>query len=368
MKVAIVHYWAVSMRGGEKILEAVCELYPDADLFTHVHREARLSPAIRRHRIRNTFISRLPWGRAHYQAYLPLMPLALEQLDLTAYDLVISIESGPAKGVIPSPTATHVCICCSPMRYVWDLHHEYLRRLPAIARLLAAPMLHYLRIWDVTTASRVDRFVAISRHVQNRIRKYYGRDSSVVVPPVDTDAFDVGDARGDFYLVAGQLVGYKRADLAIEACNRLGRRLLVIGEGGEFKRLARMAGPTVTMLGWQPFDAMREKMRTCRALLFPGEEDFGIVPVEAMASGRPVIAYGRGGATETVIDGRTGVLFDEQTADGCVQAILRFERSEQDFDPAAIRRHAKGFSRDVFAKAIQGEIDAALKDRSTGSR
>lgn len=362
MKVAIVHYWLVTMRGGERVVEALCELYPDADIYTHVANPEVLSDTILNHRIQETFIARLPGARRYYQKYLPLMPLALEQLDLRDYDLVISSECGPAKGVITTPQTLHVCYCHSPMRYVWDMYWDYLRDVSKPMRPLARALLHYIRRWDLASAFRVDHFMANSAFVARRVHKHYRRDADVIHPPVDTEAFGLADSTADYYLMVGELVSYKRADLAVRAFSRAGKRLLVIGAGEQLSELRRLAGPSVEIMGRQPSSVIREKYAQCRALVFPGEEDFGIVPIEAMASGRPVIAYRRGGALETVVEGRTGLFFDEQTEDSLLAAVERFEGIEETFDPADIRRHAVGFDRKVFKTKFKARVDELMKE------
>ncbi len=362
MKVAIVHYWLLTMRGGERVVEALCELYPDADIYTHVAKPEALSDTIRRHRIHETSIARLPGARRHYQKYLPLMPLALEKLDLREYDLVISSECGPAKGVITTPRTLHVCYCHSPMRYVWDMHWDYVKGVSKPLRPLARGLLHYVRRWDLASAFRVDHFLANSKFVARRIDKHYRRDAEVIHPPVDTEAFGLAESTDDYYLMVGQLVPYKRADLAVRAFTSAGKPLRVIGDGEQLAALRRMAGPTVEVMGRQPESVIRESYPRCRALVFPGEEDFGIVPVEAMASGRPVIAYGRGGALETVAEGRTGLFFDEQTEESLLDAVRRFEQVEDKFDPAEIRRHASAFDREVFKDRFRARVDELMQD------
>jgi glycosyltransferase involved in cell wall biosynthesis len=366
LRVAIVHYWLVSLRGGESVLRSLCDLFPQADVYTHVVAPDILPEAIRRHRITTTFIQRLPRSRQWYQRYLPLMPLALERLDLQSYDLVLSSESGPAKGVIVAPQAAHVCYCHSPMRYLWDMGEEYLRTAGLATRVLAPPLLHYLRLWDVASAARVDHFIANSQYVARRIRKYYRRDAEVIHPPVDADRFAPSAATDDYYLMAGQLVPYKRPELAVEAFNRSGRRLLVAGEGEMLPSLRRMARRNVELLGWQSDEQLRDLYARCRALVFPGVEDFGIVPLEAMASGRPVIAYGRGGALETIVDGVTGVFFHEQTAAALAAAVERFEREAGRFEPEAIRAHARTFDRPVFEARLAAAIEAELARQAAG--
>ena len=365
MRVAIIHYWLVGMRGGEKVLEELCLLYPQADIFTHVHVPEKTSALINSHKIVTTYIGRLPFAAKFYQKYLPLMPSALEELDLTGYDLVISCESGPAKGVITHPNAVHVCYCHTPMRYLWDQYHTYRANSGWFTRLVMSLTMPALRAWDVASAAHVDRFIANSTFVARRIAKAYRRESTVVFPPVDLDAYAIAqNPTRDFYFYIGQLVPYKRVDLAIAACNALGRKLVIIGSGSEEARLKAMAGPTIEFRGWASYEDVKARYQNCRALLFPGEEDFGIVPLEAMASGRPVIAYGSGGALDTVVDNQTGVFFDRQTAEDLAAAITRFETIEDTFDPHALRRHARGFGRDVFRRNVEAVIDAAIKDFS----
>jgi len=360
MRVAIVHYWLIGMRGGEKVVEALCAMYPHADIFTHVYEPGAMSPTIRAHRVTTSFIGSLPRAARAYKSYLPLMPLALEQLDLRGYDLVISSESGPAKGVIPPAGALHVCYCHSPMRYVWNMFHDYRERSGPLTRWLMPPLSHYIRTWDAVSANRVHEFVANSRTVAQRLRSYYRRDSTVIHPPVDTTSFaSVSPAElGDYHLMVGELVRYKRPELAVQAFNRSGLKLVVIGGGEMLNELRAMAGPTVTILGPQPFASLQHHYARARALIFPGEEDFGIVPVEAMASGRPVVAFGRGGATETVIEGVTGTFFMEQTVDALLDAVERCARMP--FSPEAAVSHAGKYGVARFSLEMESFITQAL--------
>ncbi|MGY2904819.1 glycosyltransferase [Bradyrhizobium sp. URHC0002] len=363
MKVAIIHYWLVGMRGGEKVIEALCEMYPQADIFTHVYVPEMISEKIKKHRIIPTFINALPRAASMYKTYLPLMPLALEQLDLRGYDLVISSESGPAKGVIPPSDALHVCYCHTPMRYIWNMYHDYRDSAGLVTRLLMPPLSHYLRTWDVASAARVDSFVANSTTVAGRIHRYYGANATVIHPPVDTDAFAVAAPSeiGDFYLMAGELVSYKRPDLAVRAFNEMKMKLVVIGGGEMLDKIRDLAGPTVTVMGSQPFDVLKHHYARCRALIFPGEEDFGMVPVEAMASGRPVIAFGKGGATETVMEGVSGTFFAEQTVQAITSAVKRL--ADSNIDPARIVEHARLFGREQFLQKMQNHIDDLFRQR-----
>ncbi len=367
MRVAIVHYWLVSMRGGEKVVEALCDMYPEADIFTLVCDHDKLSDKLRRHRIFTSFLQRIPGARRRYQSLLPLMPFALEGFDLSSYDLILSSESGPAKGIIPPPQAVHICYCHSPMRYIWDHYHLYRKNAGLVAKMMMPLVAPLLRTWDANSSLRVDRFIANSHHVASRIAKYYRRSSVVVHPPVAVDDFSPATAVDDFYLCAGQIVPYKRVDLAVRTFTRLGRNLVVVGDGDakELAALKRIAGPTIRFVGSASFAELKEYLARCRALIFPGEEDFGIVPVEAMASGRPVIAFGRGGALDTVVPGQTGLLFKEQTEQSLADAIELFETMEHRFYPDLIQLHAAQFSAVNFKAAMKRVIGQALSERHT---
>lgn len=353
-KVALVHDFLYVYAGAERVLEQMLAVFPDADLFSAFDFLPKDDRAfIHGKPVTTSFIQKLPWARTRHRSYLALMPLAMEQLDLSGYDIVISSSYLAAKGVITGPDQLHVCYCHSPARYAWDLQHQYL----AESRLgfgpkamVARAILHYIRNWDVRSAAGVDHFLANSRFVARRIRKVYRRDAQVIYPPVAVDEFQPGDGPREHYVVLSRLVPYKRVDLVVEAFNQMpDRQLVVIGDGPQRKRISAMAGPNVQILGHQPFDQVRTYLETARAMVFAAEEDFGIVPVEAMAAGTPVIAYGRGGATETLIDGRTGVLFHEQTADAIGAAVSRFE-SIDGFEPAALRRYARRFETGRFRR------------------
>jgi glycosyltransferase involved in cell wall biosynthesis len=343
LRVAIVHYWFVRNGGGERVVEALAEMFPQADLFCLFAEPETMTPRLRRHRLTTSFLQRIPGARRWYKQLLPLHPLAIEQLDVSKYDLILSSESGPAKGVLPSPDACHICYCHSPMRYLWDLYPLYRRAMRPLAGTAFALTTHYLRMWDLASAGRVDHFVANSHNVAGRIRKHYRRDAAVIYPPVDVSSGYVSESVGEYYLVVSRLSGYKRVDLAIDACNRLNRPLRVVGDGDQYKHLRKLAGPSIKFLGRLDDEAVRENYAHCRALLFPGEEDLGIVPIEAQSFGRPVVAYGRGGVLETVrglmtgdalnVEGATGVFFAEQTVDSLVEAIEFFELVESRFSP-----------------------------------
>ncbi len=358
LKTALVHYWLVRRRGGEAVLESLGRLVPHADLVTNVLDPSSLFGSLERMPLRTTFVNRLPAARKLYPAYMPLMPMALEGLDMNGYDLIISSEAGPAKWVLPSPSAVHICYCHSPLRYVWDQRHTYFNKLPPVLHPLAHLMGRSIRHSDLLSSFRVTMFVANSHFVASRIRQYYRREAEVIHPPIDLDDYTAGAAE-DFYLCAGQIVSYKRVDIAVEACRRLGRRLIIAGDG-DVSRLRDMAGPYVTFLGRVDRPVLLDLMRRCRALLYPGVEDFGLVPVEVMASGRPVIAYGEGGVMDTVEPGVSGILFDRQDADALASAILDFEALESRLEPDACRRSAERFARPNFERKFTALATHAL--------
>ncbi len=369
MRVALVHDWLTGMRGGERCLEVFCELFPDAPLFTLLHVPGSVSPTIENRRITTSFLQRFPGIESRYRYLLPLFPWAIERFDLQGYDLILSASHCVVKGVRVPAGALHLCFCFTPMRYVWDLYRDYFgERAGRAARLLMPPVAAALRRWDRATAKRVHHFVAISRFVAERIRRCYGRAADVIYPPVDIRRFRLAEEPGEFYLMVSALTPYKRVDLALTAVNRLGVRLVVVGSGPEEVRLRALAGPTVKLLGWRSDDEVSELYARCRALLFPSVEDFGIAPLEAMASGRPVIALGHGGARETVVplnDGAeapSGVFFAEQTVESLVEAIRRFEANAHRFDPKALRAHAEAFDRPLFKERIEAWVAQRWKE------
>lgn len=347
-RVAIVHYWLVTMRGGERVIERLLRLFPQADLFTHVYDPGRMSATITRAKVTTSFIGRLPFAKRLYQYYLPLMPMALEEFDLSGYDLVISSEAGPAKGVITSPGSLHLCYCHSPMRYLWDHYHQYKADANLLARLAMPTMYHRLRQWDVSSSSRVDRFVANSNFVRQRIEKVWRRDADVVHPPVATSLFTPSVDIGDFYLWVGQFVPYKRPDLAVDAFNALGLPLVMVGSGSMEKSLRARAKPNITFVERMTFDELRKAYANCKALIMTAEEDFGITPVEAMASGRPVIAYGRGGVLDSVVEGQTGIFFYDQSRDALIDAVEQMARFHGEFIPGEAIRQASNFAPEKF--------------------
>ena len=364
-RTALIHYWYFRRRGGERVFDVIADVFPQADIFMILCDFNALSPAVMNHRVSTSLLNRLPKVKNYYRALLPFFPFALEQFDLTAYDLVISHEAGPAKGVLTRSDTRHICYCHTPLRYLWDMYHDYLRAAPGgpLGRAAYALISHYVRRWDFQTSARVDEFLASSQNSARRIRKYYRRDSNVLYPPVNLSSFSIhNNPARNFYLVVSPLVKYKRVDLAIEACNKLRRNLVVIGDGEQRKTLQGIAGPTVSFFGHQPDAVVREHFRNCKALLFPGEEDIGLTPIEAQASGRPVIAYGRGGALETIQafypdesmfpDLHSGLFFREQSAESLAEAMCAFERVEPSFRPGFVRRSVQRFDEGWFRQGL----------------
>lgn len=362
MRVALVHDWLTGMRGGEKVLDVLCELYPEADIFTLIHEPGRLNPRIEGHRITTSALQRVPALRRRYRHCLPFFPALIERFDFTGYDLVISSSHCVAKSVIVPPGTVHVCYCHSPMRYAWDQFEAYfgVERVGVAAHyLLYRPVMRHLARWDARTAGRVGRFLANSHYVAGRIRRYYNRASTVVHPPVDTMFYGPSaTVPGRHFLIVSALVPYKRIDLAIDATRRAGRTLRIVGEGPERARLEAERHPHVTFLGRLPDQAVREEYRQAAAVLLPAEEDFGIVPLEAQACGRPVVALGRGGALETVLDGETGVLVPDSDPDHWADALRRVDTLT--LDPGTARRQAERFSRAVCLSRIKQVIDETV--------
>ena len=374
MSVAIVHEWMTTLGGSERCVEVFGEIWPDAPLYTLVADPAtcrRLGFAPER--VHTSFLQRLPRPTRWYRNYLPLYPLAVEQFDLTGHDTIVSSSHAAAKGVLTHAEQLHVSYCYSPIRYAWDLTHQYLREggLTSGARsAMARAILHYIRNWDVATANRVDEFVAISHYIARRIRRVYRRDAAVIYPPVDVERFTAGASKEDYFLFVSRLVPYKRADLVVEVFAKLGLRLLVVGDGPHMDACRRVAGPSVEFLGFQGDEEVTRLMRGARALVFAAEEDFGIVPVEAQACGTPVIAYGVGGATETVVplahanfDAATGVYFERQDVESLTGAVREFVAAEGHFRTSVLRANAERFSRTRFRREFSDFVEAARAER-----
>ena len=375
-RIVLVHDWLTGMRGGEKCLEPLARRYPQARLLTLLHKRGSVSPSIEQLAIQPSILNRLPRVETYYRYLLPAMPFAAGWKVRDA-DLVVSLSHCIAKSARPPEGVPHVCYCFTPMRYAWHMQDSYFRKTGLVSRLKAAAvgkLLASIREWDRRTANRVTHFIAISRTVQERIRECYGRESDLIYPPVDTEFYTPAAVpREDFYLVVSALAPYKRFDLAIDACAKLGKKLIVIGSGQDAKKLQAKANPGITFLGWQSDEAIRDHLRRAKALLFPGEEDFGIVPLEAQACGCPVIAFGRGGATETVRNlgdssEPTGVFFDEQTPDAVVEAIERFEREADRFDPRAARKQAVLFRKERFDQELFAHLDRVMSGEPAVTR
>ena len=356
MKLAIIHDYLNQYGGAERVLEKLHELFPEAPIYTSIYDPPTMPADYRRWDIRTSFMQRLPGVMRHHQAFLPFYPLAFEGFDLSEYDVVLSNSSAWCKGVHTPPTTLHLCYCLTPMRWVWN-YREYVQRerFRRPIRMALPLMMNWLRLWDRVTADSVDQFATISRTVAARVGKYYRRDSTVIYPPVDTASFQRSDAHDDYFLVVSRLIPYKRIDLAVEAFNRLGLPLVIVGDGRDRAALQAKAKPNIRFLGKVSDAEARRHYSRCRAFLFPGEEDFGITPVEAQASGRPVIAYAGGGALDTVVDGVTGKLFYPQTADALADAVASFD--DAGYDPAAIRRNAERFDSSCFKRELLQWVD-----------
>ena len=363
MKVAVVHEWLVSQAGSEKVVEQILALYPEADLFSLVDfLPDELRGFIRHKPVATSFIQNLPLAKRHFRQYLPLMPLAVEQFDLADYDLVISSNHAVAKGVLTRPDQLHISYVHTPIRYAWDLQQQYLRQSNlnrGLKGAIAQAMLHYLRLWDVTSANRVDRYAANSHYVAGRIWKTYRRRAEVIYPPVAVDRFNVNTQRQEFYLTVGRFAPYKRVDLTIEAFNQLGLPLVVIGDGPEWPQIKSLARSNIELLGAQPDAVVGDYMQRCKAFIFPAEEDFGITPVEAQAAGAAVIAYGKGGATETILPGETGLFFSKQTVESLAAAVQKFESEGCRFNPMRSRQNAEQFSVGHFRRVFKTFVEQA---------
>lgn len=359
MKIAIVHDWLTDMGGAEQVVANFRDIYPEAPIYTSVCNHENLMDKLKEADIRTSSLQKKK--KQNHKKYFPLMPMAFEKFNLNEYDVVLSSSSSCAKGVLTKPGSIHVCYCHTPMRYAWEQRDDYMEGMGKLKKKLVHFLLHYMRIWDVVSSNRVDYFIANSTEIKNRIQKHYQRDAVVINPPVRCHLFNTSEIDGDYYLVLSRLVKYKRFDLAVKACKELGKKLVVIGEGPEKENLVAMAGEgnDIQFLGRQPDEVVKKYMSECKALLFPGEEDFGIVPVEAQACGRPVIAYGKGGVLDSVIPGKTGVFFKEQTVESVKQAIQKLETMT--FDKQEIRNHALEFDESVFQKKIKEYIDEVSK-------
>lgn len=353
-KVALVHDWLTNMGGAERVVINFKEIFKDAPIYTTLYNGKNLDKQLQNIDVHTSFLQNIRGAKKKHQKYFPLMPMAFESFDLNEYDIVLSSSSSCAKGVITNPETMHVCYCHSPMRYGWEFYYEYTKDMKGIKKKLIKYFMNYMRIWDVTSANRVDYFIANSENVARRIWKHYKRESVVIHPPVRCKLFNISDIDEDYFLVVSRLVEYKRIDLAVKAFNDLGLPLVIIGDGPEKEKLKSIAKDNIKFLGRQPDEVIKEYYSKCRAFIFPGEEDFGITPLEAQASGRPVIAYGKGGALETVINGKTGLFFKEQKAEYIIECIKKFEKMQ--FNKDDIRRHAEEFDEEIFKEKISNFI------------
>lgn len=361
MKIAIVHDWLTVYAGAEKTLEQILKLYPEADIFTIVDFLPEKDRSfLKDHKVTTSFIQKLPFAKRKYRQYLPLMPLAVEQFDMSAYDLIISSSHAVAKGVISGPDQKHICICYSPIRYAWDLQHQYLHESglnKGLKAWLARYFLHKIRMWDYRTANGVDEFIAISEFISKRVWKVYRREATVIYPPVDVESFTLCSEKEDFYLTASRMVPYKKMDLIVEAFSQMkDKKLIVIGDGPDFEKIKAKAGENVILMGYQPFEVLRDHMQKACAFVFAAIEDFGITPIEAMACGTPVIALNKGGTAETLIDGVNGVHFEEQTIESISQAIDRFETLR--FSPNEVRKTTLEYAN--FKEKFKNFVDQGL--------
>jgi glycosyltransferase involved in cell wall biosynthesis len=359
LKVAIVHDWLNQLGGAEGVLEVLKDLYPEAPVYTSIYWREAMPEKYRAWDVRTSWLNRLPLIKTHHQPFLPLYPMAFEAFDLRGYDLVISNKSAFCHGVITPSDTVHICYCLTPTRFLWN-YHSYVQheRVNPLAGTLLSPILRNLRLWDKAAADRVEHFVAISETVRQRVLKFYRRDAVVIHPPVDVQRFRVREDREDYFLIVSRLIPYKRIDLAVEAFNMSGLPLKIVGDGRDRSRLQAMAKPNIQFLGRVPGDQVEEYLSRCRAFVFPGEEDFGIAPLEAQAAGRPVIAYAAGGALETVVEGTTGVFFREQTAESLADTISKFD--DVIFNSATIRKHAQRFDKETFQNRLRAFVDEKL--------
>lgn len=366
MRIAIVHDWLVVYGGAERVLEQILLLYPEADLYSLIDFLPKDQRGfIQNKSVKTSFIQKLPFAKGRYRNYLPLMPLAVEQFDLSAYDLVISSSYAVAKGVLTGPEQLHLCYCHSPMRYAWDLQHQYLKESglnKGLKGLITKLLLHNIRLWDYRTANGVDEFIANSKFIVRRIEKIYRRESTVIYPPVDVAGFTLRENKDNFYLTASRMVPYKKVDLIVDAFSRmLDKRLVVIGDGPDFKKIESKAGPNITILGYQTFSILKDHLQRAKAFVFAAEEDFGISPVEAQACGTPVIAYGKGGALETIKglpeENPTGVFFEQQSIESLIDAITTFENNSSHFIPQTCRENALKFAPERFRQEMQDYVN-----------
>lgn len=367
MKIALVQDWLTEMGGAEKVFKEIYSLYPEADVFTLVyHPDILKKLGIPESKVTASFIQKLPFSKTKYRNYLPLFSMAVESFDLSEYDLIISSSYCVAKGVLTNAKQTHICYCHSPVRYAWDLHHQYLKEAGlerGLKAFIVKYVLHKLRIWDIASLNRVDHFISNSDFISKRIKRIYGRDAVTVYPPIDIDSFEYHHSKEDFYLTCSRMVPYKKIDLIAEAFSKMpDKKLVIIGTGPEYQKIQKLASSNITLMGYQSFSVLKDYMQRTKAFVFAAEEDFGIVPLEAQAAGTPVIAFGKGGVLETIIEGKTGVFFKEQTAESLIEAVEHLESVYPSFDPKEIRKNAERFSPESFDEQIIALVKENLKN------
>jgi len=359
MKIAIIHDWLTGMRGGEKCLEVFCELFPEADIFTLIHNKGTVSPVIEKMNIRTSFLQKFTGIKDNYRSYLPLFPAAINGFDLKGYEFILSSSHCVAKGVRIPKGALHICYCYTPMRYAWLFFDEYFGKYNPVKKAAIKTVTNYLRNWDLKTNSDVDFFAAISDNIRLRIERLYNRQAKVIYPPVDTGHFVLSEKDNEYYLIVSALVPYKRVDIAVEAFNRLDKRLIVVGTGNCQDELKKKSGNNIEFAGWADDNALKEYYKNCRALIFPGEEDFGIVPLEAQSCGKPVIAFAKGGALETLTE-ETAVFFKNQSVPALIEAVNEFESKKNTFSPETIRNNSLRFDREIFKEKIKKFMEEKL--------
>ena len=361
MKIALVHDYLNQYGGAERVLEAFCQIFPKAPIYTLLYDKKKTGYAFENRSVRTSFLQKIPLVKSHHRPFLMLMPLAIEQFDFSQYDLVLSDSASYAKGIITSPETLHICYCHTPIRYAWDDSHRYIEEFgySGVIKKVIPFFMNYIRLWDEQASKRVDKFIANSNFVSDRINKYYHRESKVIHPPVKADLFYLADKISDYFLIVGRFLPYKRFDLAIKAFNELGYPLKIIGDGPDRKRLEKMANSNIEFIGLVDDNKLKDYYAHCKAFIFPQEEDFGITAVEAMASGRPVIAYGSGGALEIIQDKITGLFFKEQTTDDLINVLKEFDVNN--FDPKVIRERAMEFSQEKFKEKIKAFINKATQ-------
>ena len=366
MKIALVHDWLITIAGAEKVLKAIYEIYP-SDIFTLVKNEESLKNTIlEQANIQTSFIQKLPLAKTKYRNYLPFFPLAIEQFDLSEYDMIISSSHAVAKGALTNANQLHISYVHTPIRYAWDLYAHYLKEAnldKSLKGWIVRYFLHKIRIWDYTTANRPDYYIANSKYIAKRIQKVYNKEAEVIYPPVNVDNFELYTKKENFYFTASRMVPYKKIDLIVEAFSKMpDKKLIVIGTGPDFEKIKTKATANIELLGYQPFDVLKDYMQRAKAFVFAAEEDFGIIPVEAQACGTPVIAYGKGGVTETVIEGKTGLFFKEQSVSSLIDAVKRFEKIEDKFDYGKIRENAKKFSKGRFKQEFKNFVETKYRE------